>query len=236
MKEVLNVYKLVGETPLEVIEKFKKKNPEYSSTPITYAGRLDPLAEGVLILLAGSKVNQKDEYLEMDKEYQGEVLLGFQSDTFDILGLPSFSNRKGEKVEKGEFEFSLPPFSSYKIKGRPLFWWARNNKLEEIKIPIRKTQIYDIQTIDEYEFQSKDLLDLILKKINLVKGDFRQDEIKEKWKDLLEKENIFKILKIRVSCSKGTYIRSIADKLGGVLLSLKRNKVGDFSFEKSQLI
>ena len=60
MKQVLNIYKKAGETPLEAINRFRAANPEYRNVKITYAGRLDPLAEGVLILLAGDAVYEKE--------------------------------------------------------------------------------------------------------------------------------------------------------------------------------
>ena len=44
MDKVLNLYKKRGETPLECIYRFKMVNPEYADKPMTYAGRLDPLA------------------------------------------------------------------------------------------------------------------------------------------------------------------------------------------------
>jgi tRNA U55 pseudouridine synthase TruB len=52
MENVLKLYKNVGETPLECLERFRVENSEYKDVPMTYAGRLDPMAEGVLIVLA----------------------------------------------------------------------------------------------------------------------------------------------------------------------------------------
>ncbi len=263
MKKVLNIYKPVGETPFGVIRKFKEKNLEYKDVSMTYAGRLDPLAEGVLVLLASGAVHEKEKYLGLDKEYEAEILFGFKTDTFDILGLPidqiDSLNYRGptsivEKSDleklKGDFVFKLPAYSSFKIKsrltgqtGKPLFWWAREGRLSEIEIPKRKTKIYDIKLIDSHRIESSELLNLIINKINLVKGDFRQDEIKEQWQKLLSGRqgpaagsNRYNVVDISVSCSSGTYVRSIANKLGGVLLDLKRTKVGDFNFKDSMII
>ena len=49
------VYKKLGQTPLEALLDFKNKNPDFSGS-MTYAGRLDPMAEGLLILLSGDKL------------------------------------------------------------------------------------------------------------------------------------------------------------------------------------
>ena len=58
MKKILNLYKKVGWTPLETIEKFKLKNPVYKNKRMGYAGRLDPMAEGVLIVLVEEENNE----------------------------------------------------------------------------------------------------------------------------------------------------------------------------------
>ncbi len=85
-------YKNIGETPLEALERFRKDKPEYAHVPMTYAGRLDPLAEGLLILLAGDECMKKDDYTALPKEYEVEVLFGFATDTYDVLGMVSESS------------------------------------------------------------------------------------------------------------------------------------------------
>lgn len=81
------VNKKAGLTPLECINDLKKAEPKLAHVPVTYAGRLDPLAEGVLILLIGDECLKKDEYLKLPKEYEVEVLFGFETDTYDVMGL-----------------------------------------------------------------------------------------------------------------------------------------------------
>ena len=56
---ILKLYKNRGETPLECINRFKKENPEYQKEKMTYAGRLDPLAEGLLLVLVGEECKNK---------------------------------------------------------------------------------------------------------------------------------------------------------------------------------
>ncbi|HEY5588690.1 MAG TPA: hypothetical protein VIK86_07020 [Candidatus Paceibacterota bacterium] len=88
MYEKINiVYKKRGQTPLDCINEVKKSNPELLHLPLTYAGRLDPLAEGVLLILIGDECYKKDEYLALPKEYEVTVLFGFATDTYDLMGL-----------------------------------------------------------------------------------------------------------------------------------------------------
>ncbi|MFA6515284.1 MAG: hypothetical protein WCT42_03415 [Candidatus Paceibacterota bacterium] len=81
------VNKKPGQTPLECINEIKKTESKLAHLPLTYAGRLDPLAEGVLIILIGDECLKKDEYLKLGKVYEVEILFGFATDTYDVMGL-----------------------------------------------------------------------------------------------------------------------------------------------------
>ncbi|RJQ30693.1 hypothetical protein C4572_03875 [Candidatus Parcubacteria bacterium] len=257
MKEILNINKPIGLSPLDVIKILKETRPELKNEPMTYAGRLDPMARGVLLILAGESILRKDDFLKLDKEYEAEILFGFETDTFDILGIPAKRSyvhpmsidkiKEALKGFEGETSLPLPPFSSYRIKGKPLFRWAREGKLGDIEIPVRKTQVYEIKLLDFFEMENQELKNKIIEKINLAKGDFRQKEILDRWQKMLPNSSssiktvTFWMAKIKISCSSGTYVRSIAHHLGqkletgGVLLSLIRTKVGEFRLEDSIL-
>ncbi len=258
MRGVLELYKKEGETPLECIERFRGENPEYKNEKMTYAGRLDPMAEGVLLVLVGDECKKKQKYLGLDKEYEFEILWGFQTDTYDILGIPQISflhsrECKNEKISKNLFSYSreyeneligelkkikgksmqkYPPYSSMTVKGKQLHQWAREDRLDEIEIPEREVEIYNIEFLGNREINSKNLLENITERIEKISGDFRQDEIKKGWKDLLEKsQKNFLISKFKIKCSSGTYVREIASDLGGklgvgaVAFSIKRTKI-----------
>ena len=62
MQKVLLLKKKVGETPLEIISEFKKNNLEYQNQKLGYAGRLDPMAEGLLLVLIGEECKKRKEY------------------------------------------------------------------------------------------------------------------------------------------------------------------------------
>ena len=126
----------------------------------------------------------------------------------------------------------MPAYSSYKIKGKPLFYYARNNKLNEIEIPENRIKIKKIKINFIKKIKNKEILKRILKKIDLVKGDFRQEKIKKKWKSLLNGDGEHIILGLEIRCTSGTYIRSIANELGGVLFKLVRTRVGRFKEKK----
>lgn len=224
MEKVLKLYKNLGETPLECLERFRASNPEYVNEKMTYAGRLDPMAEGLLIALVGEECKKKDEYLGLDKEYVFEVLFGFQTDTYDILGIPKIAEKKDFEIQSfvGKRVQEYPAYSSR------TFQLARDGV--DFEPPTKEVEIFDIEMLEEREIDKDVMLAEILERIDLVKGDFRQDEIKESWKNILKnsQEEKFQITKMKVVCSSGTYVRSICNELGGLAYSIERKRVGNY--------
>jgi tRNA pseudouridine55 synthase len=250
MQTVIPIYKFPGETPLECIQRFKTAFPEYQDLPITYAGRLDPMADGLLLLLAGDAVHDKDAWMKKDKVYTLTILFGVETDTYDVLGrIVNSSNTlinpsarggpaSGWQNHIGRFQQTFPPYSSYKIQGKPLFQWAREGKLDQIEIPSKEREIYSIDLLDSYARTSEELLSEVQKRVVEVNGDFRQEEVLADWSGLLsDKKRTWQLIKLRVSCSSGTYMRSFAQKLGkeletgAIAYSIKRESLGDYSLQ-----
>lgn len=248
-EQVLPIYKRAGETPLEAISRIKEACPEYADETMTYAGRLDPLAEGVLLLLSGDQIHKKDEYLKLDKEYVFDVLFGFSTDTFDLLGkvtdtgkaAPSVPDiKKALKGLTGSYEQKYPPYSSKTIEGKPLFLWAREGRLHEITIPthpvsVKELMLTGIRTISKDALRKK-----VHASIGSVRGDFRQEEIRELWNAYLDihETDTLTLANIRLACSHGTYVRALTNELGEELgmpattFHIIRTKVGAYTSEK----
>lgn len=227
MEKVLKLYKNLGETPLECLERFRASNPEYVNEKMTYAGRLDPMAEGLLIALVGEECKKKEEYLGLDKEYVFEALFGFQSDTYDILGVPVLSFVRGRE------EITIENFIGKRIQEYPAyssrtFQMARDG--EEFEPMTKEIEIFSLEELETREISARQSLAEISRRISLVKGDFRQKEILDTWNKLLKSDlnKKFKIKKLKINCSSGTYVRSICNELGGLAYSIKRTRVGNY--------
>lgn len=253
---VVNVYKPIGLTPLQLVERFKEKYPEYKRKKIGYAGRLDPMAEGVLILLIGKENKESHKYQKLSKEYKFTAFFGIETDTYDILGLikgkkiktcpKNFQKKLKASVKdiKGKLEQKYPPYSSYNIRGRALFYWARKGKLSEIDIPSKEIEIFNLELLGNHQIDAKFFEMNILKKITSVKGNFRQKEISDRWQQFFidNPHKEFTVFNFSVSCSSGTYVRSIVHELGkklrtgAVTLHIKRPKVGDYSIRESLIL
>jgi len=247
---IFNLYKERGETPLECVQRFREKFPEYDQKkPLdrekvkwTYMGRLDPLAEGVLLVASGEDVYKKEEFLGLDKKYEFVALFGFTTDTYDILG-KVFKVHKVEslkemdlikicKLYEGERDQKYPKYSSKML--------SLKNKDEEV--PPKKVTIHKIQFHGIDQLNSKELFGRLLMDIGKVKGDFRQNEILILWRQMLLDSGgsaDYFLGKFSAHVSSGTYIRSIVNDFGNTLgfgattLSIKRTRVGEYRVEGS---
>ena len=248
---VLNLYKKLGETPYERVARFRAKNPSYKDLSLTYAGRLDPMAEGVLLVVVGDEIKNKEKYIVMDKEYSFEILWGFETDTYDILGKVVNSRRPTIDITQnlenflskyvGKIKQPYPPYSSKPVQGRPLLMWAREGKLSQITIPVADVEVYSLKVLGHRKISSIDLESFITGRIALTHGDFRQKQITEKWQEEFIKYPLdnFLITSVHIQCSSGTYVRGVAHTLGqdlgcgAIALTIVREKVGEFEIKNS---
>ena len=80
----------------------------------------------------------------------------------------------------------------------------------------------------------------VLEKIALVDGDFRQEEIAAGWKEFghAHGAETFTMVRLKVACSSGTYMRTLAKDVGkdicanggvgAIAYSIKRTKIGEY--------
>lgn len=245
------IYKNLGETPLEVLEKLRQTEPSLKDETLSYIGRLDPMAEGEMIVLVGKEENQKrDAYLHFDKEYIAEFLVGFSTDTGDLLGLVQkeeiMNNDLSEKIKMLPEKIltithqKFPWFSSRHVLGRALFDWFKSGRKDEIERPSKDITIYSATLEDERTITVPELQNYLIENITKVKGDFRQSEILQTWQGILEKLDSptsqfpapnFPIFTLRLKVSTGTYIRGLTEEIEKeigfpvVLFSLKRSEI-----------
>ena len=252
MRRTVTLLKNVGETPLEVLERFKAGHREYESVPLSYAGRLDPMASGKLLVLIGEECKKQKKYVGLDKCYDIEVLLDVGSDTGDILGLVKSSTqtrvpdrtqvRRILRAEKGTHTIPYPVFSSKTVGGKPLFLYALEGTLDSIHVPTHDETIYDIRLRDIRSASHTELRRRIDSLLALAPtstapskalgADFRIEAVRTSWKEVFELPRTYTILRLTVSCGSGTYMRSLAGRIGDALgtkalaLSIHRTRIG----------
>jgi tRNA pseudouridine55 synthase len=247
--------KEIGETPLETIEKWRGAHPAYKEVPASYAGRLDPMASGKLLVLLGEECKRQAHYAKLDKEYLLEILLGAGSDTGDVLGLlstpahfekpPANAILHALEKERGAHRREYPAYCSKTVHGKPLFLYALTNTLHTITIPTHTERLYRVELLKQEDLSHEELekrvgtmLDTIRKTNTPSKAlgeDFRIDNVRASWKEFFEHApESHTVLTVRVCCSSGTYMRSLAGRVGeslhtkGLALSIHRTRIGTF--------
>lgn len=172
-----------------------------------HTGTLDPNATGVLPLLLNDSTKLSKYLIEHDKEYEVTLKLGIKTDTADIEG-NIIEEKEVQDISIEQIEETLKSFIGKQEQYPPMY--------SAIKINGKKSYEY-ARNGEKVEVKPRNIE---IYKVNLINFNSKEDEIE-----------------FKVSCSKGTYIRSlcedIAKKLNtiGYMKELNRTKVGRFKIE-----
>ena len=185
------------------------KVKKITNSKVGHTGTLDPMATGVLPLLIGKGTLCSKYLINHDKIYQAKIQLGQKTDTADAEGEVVEEQEVGNLSEVGIKEI-LKTFVGKQQQVPPMYSAIKVNG-KKLYEYARKGQTVEIQP------RQIEIYDIKLMELN--------------------KEN--NQLQFQVSCSKGTYIRSlcedIAKRLGtvGYMCELNRVQVGDFNISNS---
>jgi tRNA pseudouridine(55) synthase len=196
MEKYVVLEKEVGETPLSCTERFRMTRSDLAGVPLSYAGRLDPMASGKLLILIGEECKHQADYHGLDKEYEFSVLFGIASDTHDVLGrlhtertvgalfavggvgvvgeansAPTVLESELIKISNsliGNLTFPYPLFSAKTVKGKPLHMWTLEGRLDEIEIPTRTSTIYELELVSVETKPRQEIAASALQKINTI--------------------------------------------------------------------
>ncbi len=202
---------------------------------VGHAGTLDPLATGLLILCVGDYTKRIEQFQSMPKTYTGTFTFGATTPSFDLEKAPDTrfptAHLTKEILETVRHQFigdilQVPPiFSAVKVEGRRLYKNARTG--QEVEMPHRPVRI------DSFELQG-DLRPVL-------PGIESSIVVSKKGSPIMLHPDYASGLQIdfQVVCSKGTYIRSLANDFGhalgsGAYLSgLRRTAIGEFNIENA---
>lgn len=247
---VINVYKPISITPYQLIKSVREYfGKQLTDEKIAYAGRLDPMAHGVMLYLIGDETKNRDYYQKLTKTYKTKIIFGLATDTYDAMGLITkttspidLENIKLESLSycrqiQGLQLQKYPPFSYPKIKGVSMYKLAREGKLNKKDIPEKEIFIYSAKIGNFRKIFINDITDDVTNKIASVNGDFRQNKIIKNWQSLENSELITADASFEVS--SGTYIRSLVNNLGvktntgAIAYDILRTSVGDYELKDS---
>jgi len=203
--QVLLVNKPYKWTSFDVVNYFRnfvRRRYGLKKIKIGHAGTLDPLATGLLILCTGKYTKKIEELQALEKEYTGTITIGATTPSFDLE----------TEIDK-EFNINIDDsviFETTKqfignVEQKPPVYSA---------IKIKGKRAY------EYARKNEDVV-IAPKKVEIKKFDITKvNRVKYIEADFI------------VTCSKGTYIRSLARDFGSALnsgahlSSLCRTKIG----------
>jgi tRNA pseudouridine(55) synthase len=259
MKRYVVLDKRVGQTPLQVIEEWKLSHPEYANIPAAYAGRLDPMASGKLLILLGDECKKIKQYTRLQKGYEIEVVVGLNSDTGDVLGIVQKDIGESLLLERmeallpgvlagelGKHEREYPVYSSKTVHGIPLFQYALSGTLSSIAIPTHTEEIFSIKHVSSEvwpltQLQARvssylDVVPMTEEPSKVLGRNFRIDEVRASWEKIFTSASgrQYVVLKLSVICGSGTYMRTLAQRIGKSLgscclaLSIHRKKIGRY--------
>ncbi|MCJ2163170.1 MULTISPECIES: tRNA pseudouridine(55) synthase TruB [unclassified Pseudodesulfovibrio] len=192
-----------GPTSAACLNDIKHRLKQYK---IGHGGTLDPMAQGVLLVLLGHGTKLAPYLTGGTKTYSGTFRLGISTDTLDIQGEIVQESPVDATVEDVEREImywkelteqEVPAYSAAKHEGKPLYALAREGK--ETPVKIKPIVISHVEMLD----------------VQMPEAAFR------------------------VSCSAGTYIRSLVHSLGtrigcgATLTSLIRESSEPFGLDQA---
>ena len=233
-----------------------KQIADDTENKISYIGRLDPLASGIIIYLEGNELKDRDKYMNMDKTYKFNLIIGMSTDTGDCLGIiRKIQSVKTINMAKlmevfsqflGEYEQKYPIYSAYQIHKngikKPLWYFAKNGiELDESEIPKHVINIYNLEQDAKPMFSIRNI-NYFMEQVELIPDglELRKEEVITQYNEYKEADKIRLIgIPMLAKVSSGTYIRQlcadIGDKLGIPCMADKIERVG-YHFQSLETI
>ncbi len=184
---------------------------KFNTRRVGHGGTLDPFATGLLLIGVGRATKKLTSIVGLDKTYEAVATLGATSDTYDLTG-----------------QITLTPDSKFQIPDLKNIEDVLKNfrGVIEQKAPAYSAKKVNGQKLYALARQGVDVEHLRpTKKVDIT--------------ELVITDYSYPTLKFRVTCSSGTYIRSLAHDIGqqlgcGAYLSeLKRTRIGEYKLEDS---
>ena len=244
---VLPVDKPYRWTSADVIRKLKWKAIRHfgkKNLKVGHAGTLDPLATGILLVCIGDACKKAQMLQDHDKEYIAGIRFGATTPSYDLEKdvdrrfpcehITADAVRNALPVFLGEQEQVAPLFSAKSVDGVRAYELAR--KLYRTG----RTDELDATALDSLQRNKINISDLEL----LEFGDSSSPAAPQNDSSASSRINVADTsglglpeARVRIACSKGTYIRAFARDLGEALGSgahlsaLIRSRSGDFAIK-----
>jgi tRNA pseudouridine55 synthase len=147
---ILNLNKPAGPTSRDCVNAIQQI---LRPVKVGHAGTLDPIANGVLLVLVGQAVRLTDAIHTLPKQYVGEFQLGVTSESWDIES-PAISLESPPLITRQDIEQVLPSFTGIIQQTPPRFSavWIGGKRAHELArtgqefdLPQRNVSIYSLE-------------------------------------------------------------------------------------------
>ena len=180
---------------------------------IGHAGTLDPAAVGLLPVCIGKAAKTIDWFQEFDKAYRAEMVLGITTNTQDGEG--DVLRKTPVALDEGALQAALHAFKGEYQQLPPMF----------SAVKVNGKRLYELARQGE-EIQRKSRK-VVIHQLNLLSAQLDREQ---------------PVVRFDVTCSKGTYIRTLCADIGemlgcGAYMSfLVRTRVGPFFIENAHTL
>ena len=199
---------------------------------VGHTGTLDPFATGLLILLTGKMTKKSNEFLKLDKTYEATLRLGYTSTTGDPEG--QIQRYLIEDIsEPGKARISaISPVATGELDACPklsIIEFVLNSFIGKIQQTPPRYSAIKINGQRAYKLAraGKDF-EIPVREVEIYSIEILTYHYPE--------------LQIRVHCSSGTYIRTLAEDIGkklntgAYLTALRRTQVGKYSVKDAEVL
>ena len=192
---------------------------------VGHTGTLDPFASGVLVLLVGRATRLAQFLSGLEKEYEAVIRLGYATDTGDGTGKPvsdiQEAINRSRRWSEAEIDAALRSLRG-EIDQVPPMYSAKKREGRKLYELARRGE--DVE---------RNPVRVCIHKLEAIKptGEFLKDNL----------DGTFDF-EVRVECSAGTYIRTLAEdfgkrlEVGAHLAELRRTRVGDFQIRAAKTL
>jgi len=215
MDGLLIIDKPAGPTSHDVVSRMRRLLREKR---IGHTGTLDPMATGVLLLVVGRATRLSQFLIASDKSYEAVVRLGFATDTADAEGQPVGPVSRAALPPRETIDAALDEFRGTFMQQPPAFSAKKIDGTRSYKLA--RAGAADARLKPSGDENLPAPASVTAHAIDIVSAD--GDSVT-----------------LRVDCSAGFYVRSLAHDLGrrlgigGHLAALRRTRSGDFTLEQA---
>jgi len=223
MNGALIIDKAAGLTSHDVVARVRKI---VGARRVGHTGTLDPFATGVLVALVGKATRLMQFLILNEKEYEAVIRLGYATNTGDLTGAPrqeafTTETRRLSEIHREDLEVAMSSFRG-EIDQTPPMYSAKKIGGQKLYELARRGEVIEREPVR-----------ITIKAFEAIE---RDGEL------LKENDDGTRDLAVRVVCSAGTYVRTLAEDfgkrlgLGAHLAELRRTRAGCFKIADAKTL